>query len=753
MYGEDERNMKIKTQVNISLIVFAILAIVIVLSFFSSNDQLHEIQKKQQIIDGIEKTSFELYYLENDYILHGGTRTVERWNAKYAALTGQLLELTVTDPSQQAVLDGMFDSHRNLNTSFSNLVAVTGGVQGKEPIGTSQELKEFSASTLAGQTQALMADSSELSQLVKAESREVEQRTTLVFLFSIAGLMVFVLLNYLVINRSVLMSISALQNGAKRIGTGDLDTKIETGSSDELGDLSSAVTAMASSLKTVLASKSELEKEVAERKRAQEQLKESETRYREFFTTSRDCVFITSPDGRIIDFNDATLEMFGYDNREEMSDVSIPSLYAHSEDRSAFLNLIVRDGYVKEFPVQLKRRDGTVIDALINGVPLRNPDGTIKALIGTARDITERKRAQTALQESENRYRTLAESTPDSIIILTREGRFMYINNQGAATLGKTVEDARGLSISDVFPLPAVVHMMELINRMFTIGLPIREEILVPSPAGLKSHDAFLIPLKTPDGTVTSILVISRDISERKRTEEEIQLLNATLEQRVRDRTQELEQATEAIRASLDEKVILLREVHHRVKNNLQIIISLSNLQMRQIDDKQLKQVMVDTQNRVRAMSFVHEKLYRSEDLSHIDLSDYIRYLATHLFASYNVNSQQVSLNLDIKKIMLNINTAIPLGLIINELISNSLKYAFPDGRKGEIFIALQREDHTLTLLFKDNGIGIPADLDWRDTKSLGLRLVVSLVEQLDGTIELDRTAGTAFTIVVKENE
>jgi two-component sensor histidine kinase len=174
---------------------------------------------------------------------------------------------------------------------------------------------------------------------------------------------------------------------------------------------------------------------------------------------------------------------------------------------------------------------------------------------------------------------------------------------------------------------------------------------------------------------------------------------------------------------------------------------------MRQIDDNQIKQVMVDTQNRVRAMAFVHEKLYQSEDLSHIELSEYTRYLATHLFSSYRVNSQQVLLNIYSKKIMLGINTAIPVGLTINELVSNSLKHAFPDGRKGEISIAIQREDHTLTILFKDNGVGIPDDFDWRNAKSLGLRLVITLVDQLDGTIELDRSAGTAFTIIVKEKE
>jgi len=263
--------MKIKTQVSISIIVFVILAAVIIFSVFSSNNQLQEIQKKQQIIDTIDKSSFELYYLENDYIINGGTVPVERWNAKYAALTGQLMELPSGDPFQQVILNEMSDNLKEMNASFFHLVDVTSSVQGTAPVVAIQELKEFSASTLKGQTQILMSRSSELSQLVKAEAIVVGQRMILIISFSILLLILFVLLNYLVINRSVLRSISLLHNGAERIGSGDLDTKIEITGNDELGYLSQGFNEMSSSLKTartmLLASNSELEQENTERKR------------------------------------------------------------------------------------------------------------------------------------------------------------------------------------------------------------------------------------------------------------------------------------------------------------------------------------------------------------------------------------------------------------------------------------------------------------------------------------------------------
>ena len=254
-----------------------------------------------------------------------------------------------------------------------------------------------------------------------------------------------------------------------------------------------------------------------------------------------------------------------------------------------------------------------------------------------------------------------------------------------------------------------------------------------------------------PDGRIISTIAQGVDITERKRAEEGIRLLNATLEQRVRDRTQELEQATVTIRASLDEKVILLREIHHRVKNNLQIILSLIRLQSRNIKDPYLLSTMEDLQNRIMAMAHVHERMCLAEDISRIDLSEIVTFLWTRLFKSYNVDPHQIRLNVEMKDLQIIIDSAIPISLIINELVSNSLKHAFPKGTPGEITIAGRREADTIVLSFRDTGIGIPKDLDWkRSNQSLGFRLVVSPVEQLNGTIELDRTAGTAFTIVVK---
>jgi two-component sensor histidine kinase len=210
--------------------------------------------------------------------------------------------------------------------------------------------------------------------------------------------------------------------------------------------------------------------------------------------------------------------------------------------------------------------------------------------------------------------------------------------------------------------------------------------------------------------------------------------------------------AEDSIRNSLNEREILLREIHHRVRNNLQIILSLINLQSRNIKDPNLLNTMMDFQNRIKAMAHVHERMCLVADIARIDLSEIVTFLGSSLFRSYKVDPQYIRLNVRMKDLHITLDSAIPLSLIINELISNSIKHAFPKGTPGEITITGHRETDTLVLSVRDTGIGMPKDLDWRSSnQSIGHRLVVSLVEQLNGTIELDRTTGTAFNIVVKE--
>ncbi|MFN2108821.1 MAG: histidine kinase N-terminal 7TM domain-containing protein [Anaerolineae bacterium] len=258
---------------------------------------------------------------------------------------------------------------------------------------------------------------------------------------------------------------------------------------------------------------------------------------------------------------------------------------------------------------------------------------------------------------------------------------------------------------------------------------------------------------------VVGLVIVTQNERERIFSDREIslgQLLanqaaiaveNARLYERAHREITERAQAEAKIKASLKEKEILLQEIHHRVKNNLQVISSLLNLQSQGIQDEKTLEVFQESQNRIRSMALIHEKLYRSSDLARVDFAEYIRNLASFLIRSYK--SRAVRLDLQAADIYLSIDDAVPCGLIVNELISNALKHAFVDGREGEICVMMQQlADRQVRLVVRDNGVGLPKDVDYMNTGSLGLQLVTMLVEQLDGTIEIGNNVGAEFEIL-----
>lgn len=209
------------------------------------------------------------------------------------------------------------------------------------------------------------------------------------------------------------------------------------------------------------------------------------------------------------------------------------------------------------------------------------------------------------------------------------------------------------------------------------------------------------------------------------------------------------EQIEAELRLLLNEKETLLKEIHHRIKNNLQIISSLLYLQSRKISEQAILDMFQDSQNRVKSMALVHEKLYRAQDLANIDFADYLRNLARYLFRSYRVARQDISLKVDVEPLSLAVDIVIPCGLIVNELLSNALKHAFPHRQAGEVCLELKQdnEQEHLILIIRDNGVGFPQEVNFKRTRSLGLQLVNNLVRQLKGTIDLSHDNGSVFRI------
>jgi adenylate cyclase len=233
----------------------------------------------------------------------------------------------------------------------------------------------------------------------------------------------------------------------------------------------------------------------------------------------------------------------------------------------------------------------------------------------------------------------------------------------------------------------------------------------------------------------------------------EITLLSLGLADRIRTLRQEKERAEKALLdTQLAMQDALLKEVHHRVKNNLQVIASLLNLQSRQVRDAHTAEMFKETQNRIQSMALIHERLYHSNDATRLDFESYLRTLMAYLFAAYSTGNVAITLKLNVDRITFGVDTAIPCGLIVHELVANALKHAFPSKKPGEIHLDLRAGDNgRYTLRVRDNGDGFPTDVDFRHVESLGLKLVTMLTQQLDGVIELQRGGGTTFIITFAE--
>jgi PAS domain S-box-containing protein len=266
---------------------------------------------------------------------------------------------------------------------------------------------------------------------------------------------------------------------------------------------------------------------------------------------------------------------------------------------------------------------------------------------------------------------------------------------------------------------------------------------------GAPSIDWLGVPLNI-DGRTIGVLVVQTYTEGVRYGEEEKNILKFVSDQVAM--TIHRKRAEAQIKAQLQEKDVLLKEVHHRVKNNMQVISSLLNLQSRRVKDPSVFEMFKESQRRIRSMALIHERLYQSSDLSRIEFSEYISNLATHLFHSYQVDAHRIQLKLETEKVHLNINTAIPCGLIVNELVSNALKHAFPDGRNGQLEIGLQQvpgDGYVLQVI--DDGVGFPEGLDFRKTETLGMQIISTLVEQIDGRLELNREKGSAFRLEFNE--
>ncbi|MUH00862.1 PAS domain S-box protein [Scytonema sp. UIC 10036] len=338
-------------------------------------------------------------------------------------------------------------------------------------------------------------------------------------------------------------------------------------------------------------------------------------------------------------------------------------------------------------------------------------------------EITEYKQRVAFLQESEARFRLIAYTAPVMIWVSDIERLCNYFNKVWLEFTGRTIQQEIGYGWLES------VHPEDKERCFLTRTTAFDARLCFKMEYRLRRKDGEYrwildtgIPHYRSNNIFAGYIGSCVDITEHKQAEEQIQ-------------------------ASLLEKDVLLKEIYHRVKNNLQVISSLLNLQSEYIKDKDDLEIFQQSQMRIESMALIHQKLYQSQDLARIDFGEYIRDLVASLFSSYEVNTNVISLTVNVERVLLSLDAAIPCGLIITELVSNSLKYAFPKGRTGEISIQLQAENNILNLRVCDNGVGLPAEVDLKNTTSLGLQLVDALTNQLSGDIKINYTNGVEVKI------
>jgi PAS domain S-box-containing protein len=469
---------------------------------------------------------------------------------------------------------------------------------------------------------------------------------------------------------------------------------------------------------------------ITESKKAENERIESEEFLENIVENIPDIIFVKNADK--LDFkrvNKAAEDLFGHSREKLLGNTDydfFPKEEANfftQKDRKVLQNKKLLD--IPQETIETKNLGQRILHT--KKIPILNKEGTPQYLLGISEDITELKKAEKKIRESEKKYREVVETAGESIILIDKIGNITEVNQKTSVLTGFERKELLGKSLMTL--APKMKMNLEVLSAFkdIIIGKEVELDLVNRKNGEKKTVIAHYSPLRDEE-KIEGVVVVLEDITELKNREN-------------------------TLNKSLEEKEMLLKEIHHRVKNNLMIISSLLNLQSSYIKDKASQDVFKESQNRARSMALIHERLYQSTDLKRIDFGDYITSLANELFHTYVADPNLIKLKIYVDDIFLDINTSIPLGLIVNELITNSLKHAFPDGKMGEINIEFHKKDTHYEFTVKDNGIGFPEDIDYQNTDSLGLQMVTSLTDQIDGEIELDGNNGTKFKITFKELE
>ena len=482
-----------------------------------------------------------------------------------------------------------------------------------------------------------------------------------------------------------------------------------------------------------------LKKEIEERRRVEDAYHNSEGKYRLLAENISDAIWVLDISSERFEYMSPSIQdMLGYSVEEmqafPLKDILSPESFAMAREKGDTLLARERSGLadgpvLDSFELETLRKDGQKIWMETTIKSLRESDGKIRRLLGVARDVTGRKSMENALRESEEKYRLLFTHAPAGIYEIDIETvRYLSVNDVMCKYLGYTREEFLNMSPTDILTEESQKALLERMEKTYAgAPIPMEQEYSIRAKDGRILWVLINTNFQYEGGRPKIATVVAHEITERKL-------------------------ASEKLQAALQEKDVLLKEVHHRVKNNMQVIASLLNLQADQETEADVLSALQEARDRVVSMALVHETLYGSSSLAEIDLKSYLEGLTRVLSSSHARVGSKVSLNIQVEDgLRLGLDQAVPCGLVLNELVSNAFKYAFPEERTGVIEItARQSNPDSLTIEVADDGVGLPEHFDYKKDGSLGMMLVRTLVErQLNGRLEITNQTGCRFKITL----
>ena len=471
----------------------------------------------------------------------------------------------------------------------------------------------------------------------------------------------------------------------------------------------------------------QLQREIIERRKLVKELERTEKFTKSIIDSSLDMIVATDVDYNITEFNKAAEQTFGY-SKNEVLGRKVSILYSDDQEFKKLRSTIdIEESVAVE--VVNRRKDRSLFISMLSASMLRSEEGEIIGAMGVSRDITLTKKAEEELRLSEERHRAIYDQAYIGIARIAKMGRFLLVNQRLSDMMGYAAEQLYRKTFYELVLESEVEESLQSWDALLSGSITnfSKEQTYVRRDGSLMRANVTVSMVRDVNDSPNYFVAVFEDVTERRENERRLQ-------------------------ESLREKEVLLKEVHHRVKNNMQVISSILNLQSSYIEDAKALEVLAESQDRIKSMSFVHESLYQSETLSEVNFTEYIRNIANNLYHSYSRPQGGIQLCFELEQVSINLDTSIPCGLIINELVSNALKYAFTGREKGVIIIHLARlSPERLRLEVEDDGVGLPPGFVIENAESLGLQLVTTLATQVGGDLEVINGNGVRFRLDFNE--